>query len=416
MRIINILPYSSLMIGSNSDVDLFADGWHSRVAQQTRKYYGSKYQLECWRPEWKLKKAMSGEKDGILYRAFPSYRPTLGCLNRFVYKGVMKTLPSARLGLWREYSLPLLRELKRQCQDGETLIHLYHMHWDLSYLICLHLRNVPIIGWHIGDTPYTYSFSTFLYHLPLSIIEQQVLKNVDAVLLGSNWIRDSLAAKYYKSIPRVISPMAIAVDFDEIRPVDKMTAKGALGITPNKKVILHVGRFDRAKGFDLVLQTYQELRHIYPVELIAIGGLRTDPLYSEAVELGAGLHEWLPQTELIPYYSAADVYLYPKFFSVGESKGIEQYMGIGVSPLEAMACGTPVVGTVLNYFDGSADELRMVGIVPANAEDVTRCVVEVLEHPEQYRGCRKVVRKYYSWETVIPRIAGLYDELFEEYC
>jgi len=414
MRIIHILPYSSLMVDSKSEVNIFADGWHSRVAQQIQKYYGSKYQMECWRPEWKLKKATSEEKDGILYRAFPSYRPTLGPLNKLIYKGVMATLPSTRLGLWREYSLPLLRELKKQCQDGKTLVHIYHIHWDLSYMICLCLHNIPIIGWHIGDTPYTYSLSTFLYHLPFSIVEQRALKNVDAILLGGKWIRDGFI-KCYKPVPKLITPMPIAIDFDAIKPMDKTEARNILGIGVDKKVLIHVGRFDRAKGFDLVLQVYRELKKIYDVELVAIGGLKTDPLYGAAIESGAIVREWLPQSMLVPYYSASDVYLFPKFFSKGESKSIEQYMGTGVSPLEAMACGIPVVGMTLNYFEGSAEEAEMVGIAPPDVESVSRCVMDVIEHTGQYRECREITRKYYSWEAVVPLIVGLYDELLEEY-
>lgn len=413
MKVIHILPYSSLVTGKDFKVDLFADGYHTRVAQQIWKRT-KKYQQECWRPERMLKKAISGEKDGIVYRAFPSFRPTLGSLDKFVYKGAMATFPSVRLGLWREYSLSLLKELKRECQRGQVLIHIYHMHFDLGYLICLSLPDVPIVGWHIGDTPYWYTPASFLYHLPISLVEPKALSNVDAILLGGRWIYQSFG-KFYRSIPRVVFPMAIAVDFEEFKPVDKQEARRLLGIPLNKKVIIHVGRFDSAKGFDLILKVFSELISNYDVELVAIGGLKTDPLYEEAVAAGASVHEWMPRLELIPYYSAADVYLFPKFFSKREDENIEQFMGPGVAPLESLACGTPVVGTNIKHLMDDEDELRGIGMIPKGPEDVARCVREVFEHPDMYSNCREITEKYYSWSPVVQHILDVYAELYDKY-
>jgi D-inositol-3-phosphate glycosyltransferase len=413
MKVIHILPYSSLVTGKDFKVDLFADGYHVRVAQQIWKRT-KKYQQECWRPERMLKEAISGEKDGIVYRAFPSFRPTLGSLDKFVYKGAMATFPSVRLGLWREYSLSLLKELKRECQREQVLIHIYHMHFDLSYLICLCLPDVPIVGWHIGDTPYTHSFSSFIYHLPLSLVERKALGNVDAIFVGTKGIYDAFH-KCYKSIPRVVTPMPFGVDFEQLKPLVKEEAKKSLGIPADRKVIFYVGRFDSAKGFDLILKVYRELKSSYDVELIAIGGLKTDPLYNEAVESGATVHEWMAQAELIPYYSAADVYLFPKFYSSKRDENIEKFMGLGMAPRESLVCGTPVVGTNLKYFLGDGDELRKIGIIPADPEDVIKCVSEVFEHPDRYRNCREITAKYYSWGPVVQRIVDVYDELFDKY-
>jgi glycosyltransferase involved in cell wall biosynthesis len=411
MKVIHILPYSSLVTGRDFKVDIFADGYHARVAQQIWKRT-KKYPLECWRTERKLEKAITGNKDGITYKAFPSFRPTLGFLDKHVYKGVTALFSPARWGLWREYSLPLLRELKKQCQDEEVLLHLYQIPFDLSYLICLYLRNVPIVGWLTGGPPYTYSLSSFIYHLPLSFIERKALRRVDRILIGNK--RD-YNVFYYRFEPNVVTYVPIAVDFEEFKPLGKEKARRTLGIPLNKKVILHVGRFDRAKGFDLILKVYKELKSDYDMELIAIGGLKTDPLYDEAIRSGAIVREWVPQAELIPYYSAADVYLFPRFYSAREQEGLEEFMGTGVSPLESLACGTPIVGTNLKHFVCTEDELRQMGRIPTDPEDVVRCVSDVFEHPEVYKNCREVARKYYSWDPVVQRLVDVYDELFKKY-
>jgi len=410
MKVILILPYSSLVTGRDFKVNLFADGFHVMTAKQIWKRT-QKYPLECWRAERKLKKAIIGEKDGITYRAFPSFRPTLGFLDKHVYKGVMSTVPSVRYALWREYSFSMLRELKRQCQDEQVLLHFCGL-GELGLLAALYLKDVPIVNWQGGGPPYTYSLLSFLYHLPLSFIERKALRRVDKILLGNK--RD-YNVFYYRFEPNVVTYVPVGVDFEEFKPLGKEKARRALGIPLNKKVILHVGKFDRTKGFDLILKVYQELKGSYDVEFLAIGGLKTDPLYDEAIKAGAIVREWVPQPELIPYYSAADVYLFPRFYSAREQEGLEEFMGTGVSPLESLACGTPIVGTNLKHFVCTEDELRQMGRIPKDPEDVVRCASEVFEHPERYKNCREVARKYYSWDPVVQRLVDVYDELFKKY-
>ena len=368
--------------------------------------------MECWRPERKLKEAISGEKDGIIYRAFPSFRPTLGFLDRSVYKGVTKFIPQARWGLWREYSASLLKELKKECQDGEVLIHLLQVPFDLSYLICLHLSDVPIVGAHIGGAPYTLSFSSFVYNLPLSFLERKALNNIDILLASSTQISESFSTLHLRG---VICMPTLAIDFSDFKPLTKEETRRALGIPPKKRVLLHIGRFDSAKGLDVILKAYRELKGRYDLELILLGGLKSDPLYGEAVKSGARVHEWLPQHELISYYNAADVYLFTRFYHSRAQERLEEFMGIGAASLESLACGTPVVGTNLKHFLGDEDDLKGMGKIPATPDDVVKCIVDVLEYPELYQNCREIVRKYYSWETVADQLVDIYDQLFEKY-
>jgi hypothetical protein len=200
MRVIMILPYSSLI----SNPNIFGDGYHVRTAKEIWKR-SQKYQLECWRPERVLKHEISGEKDGIVYRAFPSWRPSLGKLTGFVYKRVVDTYAPLRWGLWREYSSPLLRALKRECAKGDAIVFLLHLHFDLSYMICLMLGRVPIIGYHLGGTPYAYNAMSFLSNLPMSLLERKALANVDVMLLGTE-VHYNAFKKFYRDIPKVVYP------------------------------------------------------------------------------------------------------------------------------------------------------------------------------------------------------------------
>jgi len=410
MRVILILPYSSLI----SNPDLYGDGYHVRLAKEIWKR-SHKYQLECWRPERMLKQEISGEKDGIVYRAFPSWRPSLGKLTSVVYKGAVSAYAPIRWGLWREYSPQLLKALEQECSKGDTMLLLHHIHFDLNYQICLSLgKRVPIIGYHIGGKPYAYNIASFLYMLPYSLLEKKALANVDAMLTGTEWHYEAFR-RFYRDIPKVVYPIPVCVDFDFFKPMDKMEARRELGIDPNKKVIIHVGRFDKAKGFDAILDMLPLLGRDYPVELIAIGGTKGDMLYDRARNMGVRAVEWVSQQEIAKYYSAADVYLFPKFYAKKSEADSERFMGAGLAPVEAMGCGLPVIGTNLKGFYATQEEMKGIGGVPKNVEDALRLVCDVFEHPMKYDKCRQVAMKYYSWQPVVDRILGVFDELNEQY-
>ncbi len=404
-----VLPYSSLV----NNPDLFGDGYHVRVAKEIWKR-SHKYQLECWRPERKLKQEISGEKDGLTYRAFPSWRPSLGKLTSFVYKKVVDTYAPLRWSLWREYSFPLLRALRKECSKGDTIIYLHHLHFDLSYLICLLCGDVPIIGHHIGGTPFAYSLSSFIGELPFSLLEQKALANVDAAFITTVSYYHSFK-KFYKNISKVVYPMPQCVDFDLFKPMDKAEARRLVGIDPNKKVLIHVGRFDYAKGFDAILEVLPALRERYDIEFIAIGGTKQDMLYQRAIDSGVRVLEWMPQEELVKYYNASDVYLLPKFYNGHSGADPDRFMATGVASEEALACGIPVIGTNLNNFF-EPGELRGMGLIPKDKEDLVECISRVFEHQGDYSRCREIAMKYYSWQPRVEKMLEVFDELSEEYC
>ncbi len=410
MRIIMVLPYSSLV----SNPSLFGDGYHVRTAKEIWKR-SHKHQLECWRTERVLKQEVSGEKDGIIYRAFPSWRPSLGKLTPLVYKGIVNAYAPLRWSVWREYSMSLIKALKKESEKGDVLIHLMHIPFDLSYMICLACGDkVPIVGQHIGGNPYGYNAFSYLTNMPFSFVEQKALSKIDVMLVGTEWhARDF--ERCFKVIPKVLYPFPQCVDFDLFKPMDKLEARKQLGIDPKKKVIIHIGRFDSAKGFDAILDILPTLGQHYPVEFIAIGGTKHDLLYDRARGLGARVLEWLPQQELVKYYSASDVYLFPKFYDKESEADTEKFMGAGVACAEALGCGLPVIGTNLKGFFATPEELKGIGGIPKDKDDLVGWVEDCFDNPERYNRCREVAMKYYSWQPIVERLLDVYDELKEKY-
>lgn len=101
---------------------------------------------------------------------------------------------------------------------------------------------------------------------------------------------------------------------------------------------------------------------------------------------------YVPDEELYNIYRNAKAFVFPSF-----------YEGFGLPPLEAMACGVPVVST---KFEVLGDSARFVN--PHDPEDIAIGIREVLEDPKPWikKGLEHV--KKFSWEKTAEQTLALY--------
>lgn len=109
------------------------------------------------------------------------------------------------------------------------------------------------------------------------------------------------------------------------------------GIRP--PYLLYVGGINARKNIDRLFAAYARLREHLPGLTLVIGGKRqwqTDAIDAALQRLDLGHHVhftgYVADADLPALYSAAEVFVFPSL-----------YEGFGLPPLEAMACGTPVV-------------------------------------------------------------------------
>lgn len=147
-----------------------------------------------------------------------------------------------------------------------------------------------------------------------------------------------------------------------------------------RKVILTLGRLaesERYKGIDEVLEIMPRLLEKLPDAVYVIGGDGSDRarLQSKAASLGLNGHViftgYIAEEEKADHYRLADAFVMP---SHGE--------GFGFVLLEAMACGTPVVGS---RTDGGREALRdgALGrlVDPGNPGELVQAICDALHQP-----------------------------------
>lgn len=175
---------------------------------------------------------------------------------------------------------------------------------------------------------------------------------------------------------------------------------------------LAVGVLQPRKNWELALLAVQMARTDYelPIRLVLTGkpGWARRALQRAKRDLNA--HEWLIETGYVPdehlvwLYNAADVFLYPSF-----------YEGFGLPPLEAMACGTPVVasnGGALPEVVGSGGILLPPN-EPGMWANAIRTILTYDDFRARLRENALQQAKRFSWRTTAERTLLAYRQAIE---
>ncbi len=196
----------------------------------------------------------------------------------------------------------------------------------------------------------------------------------------------------------------------ELRPASSVEEIRAIrskyNLPINTRLILHSGQNVFYKNIDGLLQILQCLtRKSDNIMLVRIGGFFNSRQKKLADSLGASscLRELgpLPREAVREIYRAVDLLVQPSF-----------YEGMGIPPLEAMACGIPVVVSnrgALPETVGSAGRVAD----PDNAAHFADEILSLLENPAEVQQLRQAGfarAKEYSWFNVCQKTIVAYQK------
>lgn len=175
-----------------------------------------------------------------------------------------------------------------------------------------------------------------------SIGEQQVVDEADRLIVNTEHEAQQLVS-LHDADPARIDVVHPGVDLQTFTPGDRQSARDALGLRPDARIVAFVGRIQPLKAPDVLLRAVALLPEVQVV--IAGGpsgsGMATpDNLVHLAAELGISDRVTFmpPQSrdDLVRVYRAADIVAVPSY---SES--------FGLVAVEAQACGTPVVAAAV---------------------------------------------------------------------
>jgi glycosyltransferase involved in cell wall biosynthesis/phosphoheptose isomerase len=251
-------------------------------------------------------------------------------------------------------------------------------------------------------------------------VEDRVVAEADHVIAECPQDEEDLI-RLYNADPGRITIVPCGFDPMEFWPVSKQFARIALGLPPDQPVILQLGRLVPRKGVDTAIRGVARLRrdHHVAAQLLIVGGDSEQPDPETTPEIARlkaiaeeeGIADAMTlvgrrgREVLKYYYSAADIFVSTPW-----------YEPFGITPVEAMACGTAVVGSNVGGIkftvrDGETGYL----VAPDDAVALGERLAHLYKHPKLLSVFRRQairrVNDLFTWQKVAAAASELYESV-----
>jgi glycosyltransferase involved in cell wall biosynthesis len=264
-----------------------------------------------------------------------------------------RPLPRARL-IGRHFQWPArIRQLKPDAYFGPAGVLPLRDVGCPSVITVHDLAIYRNAGWFPARQPLSTRF----------VVPRSVLRADVVITVSENTAKDVVDIF---GIPRSkieVIPHGVAASFAPMSAEDLAAARARLKLP--ERFILFVGTVEPRKNLETLLEAWAMMRDRPDLVVVGAWGWNYESIRQRMARMGPGLHHFdsLGPADLPAIYNSARVLAHPAW-----------YEGFGLPPLEAMACGTPVVVSDRASLPEVVDGAGLV--VPADQPDAWRKALE----------------------------------------
>jgi alpha-maltose-1-phosphate synthase len=283
--------------------------------------------------------------------------------------------------------------------------HLASLLYGIPHVVTVHSLE-PLRPWKAEQLGGGYALSSWC--------ERTAVESAAAVIAVSRGMRDDLLAVYPAVPPDRVRIIHNGIDAAEYSPDPAADVLERYGVDPGAPTVVFVGRVTRQKGLPVLLRAAADIDPAAQL-VICAGQADTPEIEAEVSDLARQLRAsrggviWiagmLAKREVIQLLSHATVFACPSL-----------YEPLGIVNLEAMACGTAVVGSRVGGIpevvaDGETGLLVPPGDPAALARAINALVTDERRAAEMGWLGRKRAAADFSWDRIAAQTAALYAEL-----
>lgn len=302
--------------------------------------------------------------------------------------------------------------------------NLIHANFFMSGLVAMWLKealNIPfVITFHaLGFVRQIHQGKSDKFPPERIPIEKQIVQNADAIIAECPQDKSDLI-EYYSAPVEKITIIPCGFSAKEFYPVNREIACTLLGLQTDEKILLQLGRMVPRKGVDNVVRCLGRLKDTgVPYRLIVVGGETDNPNPMACPEIARlqqiarkeGFKDKVnfvgrKNLEVLKYYyCAAQIFISTPW-----------YEPFGITPLESMACGTPVIGSNVGGIKYSVLDGKTGFLVPPNDPDALAAKVHLLTSDpalllQMKRASIQRVKENFTWQKVANLVADLYQHI-----
>jgi glycosyltransferase involved in cell wall biosynthesis len=254
----------------------------------------------------------------------------------------------------------------------------------------------------IGNTPVK-SFHFLVVKIlskQLFRAERNLLRHADVVTAVSSSCAEDLTT--YHGRDKEITVVGTGVDSTFFTPAQEKEI--------NELYILYTGRLEAIKGLVTLVESAQYVCQKHrKLKFVLVGkGTIEKVLRNMISKLKLEQNFYFAghisdRNKLVEYYQKAGAFVLPSY-----------YESAGISLLEAMSCGVPVIATNVGGIpEIITNERDGLLVSPGDPEELAQALLKVLDDKELREtlasNARQKVRSKYDWEIIVNRIEAIYE-------
>jgi D-inositol-3-phosphate glycosyltransferase len=358
-------------------------------------------------------------KDSPLQSEIVNWKPGVRVIH--IQAGPEKIIEKEKLLPYMdEFAWHMIQYINRE----QLNYQLIHAHFFMSALVASMVKkkiNIPyVVTFHaLGLVRKIHQKEADKFPADRINIEKFIVEDADGIIAECPQDKQDLV-HYYKARPDKIEIVPCGFNPDEFYPVDKQQARSFLNFHPDEKILLQLGRMVPRKGIDNVIKAIGRLsKGMNDVRLVIVGGDTDEPdpeLTPELKRLWQLAEKENVRTKvtfvgrknreiLRYYYAAADVFITTPW-----------YEPFGITPLESMACGTPVIGSNVGGIKYSVIHGITGFLVPpknplALAYQLRKLITNQMLRAFMSKNALQRVHRHFTWAGVTKKIAFFYDKM-----
>lgn len=292
----------------------------------------------------------------------------------------------------------------REISSSYDILHVHHP----DPMACLSLmlsgyKGKVVVHWHSDIEKQKFLLRFF------EPLQRWMLKRAD-VIVGTTpvYLAESPFLQDFQD-----KTMCLPIGIEAVRPDDEKV-KAIRAQYPGKRIIFTLGRLVPYKGYRYLVEAATYLPDDYVV-LIGGSGPLKDELLSQIKIMGLDekvrVLGRVEDEDLAAYYGACSLFCL---------SSVQKTEAFAIVQIEAMSCSKPVVATRIPHSGVSwvnAHGESGVNAEPRDAQDLARCILEVLENPDRYSrlssGAKERFERLFRIDRMIDGALGMYQNLLK---
>lgn len=298
----------------------------------------------------------------------------------------------------------LMKHAKKNRFSEDTIIHAQRPDFLFPYIFRKH-ENKKLCTLHGQLSRSVKDRKGRFYGTAYRLLESYSMKGADHVIAVDKSTLDLFVGKYPFLSSRS-SLIPVGIDVNGWGEGDRASSRESYGFASDQKVAVYVGRLEKEKRVDLIIETVKSVQKDFDDFKLAIIGDGTLRGYLEdiAESTAPGSVSFMgaqPVSVVRDMMTAADVFCLASDFESGP-----------LVVLESLATGTPVVATNVGRVGEFIQDPSTGRIVPQDPESMASAIVQVVggNREEISRKCVEKAREF-SFDKSFQKTLEVYEDL-----